>query len=58
MNLKFEKKEYVAPKLTFIDMRGDMYLLAGSPNDGPDFDVEESGDEFGFNLNEGADRIA
>ena len=56
MKLKFEKKEYVAPKLSFIDMRGDMLLLAGS--DGPDFDVDEYDDEFGFNLNEGADRIA
>ena len=57
MNLKFEKKEYVAPKLTFIDMRGDMYLLAGSgEGDGPEAD--EYDDEFGFNLNEGADRIA
>ena len=37
MNLKFEKKEYVAPKLSFIDMRGEMYLLAGS-GDGPDAD--------------------
>ena len=60
MNLKFEKKEYVAPMLTFIDMRSEMYLLAGSPtdDDGPGFGVEESDDEFGFNLNEGADRIA
>ena len=24
----------------------------------PDFDVDEYDDEFGFNLNEGADRIA
>ena len=56
MNLKFEKKEYVAPKLTFIDMRGDMYLLAGSGGDGPDADDYD--DELGFNLNEGADRIA
>lgn len=54
MNLKFEKKEYVAPKLTFIDMRGDMYLLSGSGGDGPD--AMESDDEFGFNLNEGANR--
>lgn len=52
MNLKFEKKEYIAPKLTFIDMRGDMYLLAGSP------EADEYDDELGFNLNEGADRIA
>lgn len=56
MNLKFEKKEYVAPKLTFIDMCGDMYLLAGSGGDGPDADDYD--DELGFNLNEGADRIA
>jgi hypothetical protein len=56
MNLKFEKKEYVAPKLSFIDMRGDLYLLSGSREDGPD--AMESDDEFGFNLNEGADRIA
>jgi len=55
MNLKFEKKEYVAPKLTFIDMRGESCLLAGS-GEGPDAD--EYDDEFGFNLNEGADRIA
>ena len=53
MNLKFEKKEYVAPKLSFIDMRGEMYLLAGS-GEGPDADAYD--DELGFNLNEGASR--
>ena len=53
MNIKFEKKEYLAPKMSFIDMRGDMYLHSGS---GPDFDVEESDDEFGFKLNQGTDR--
>ena len=51
MNLKFEKKEYVAPKMTFIDMRGDLYLLASS---GPEAD--EYDDEFGFNLGKGTDR--
>lgn len=56
MNLKFEKKEYIAPKLTFIDMRNDMYLLACSPDECPDADGYD--DELGFNLNEGADRIA
>ncbi len=56
MNIKFEKKEYLTPKMSFIDLRGDMFLLAGS--EGPDFDVEESDDEFGFNLNNGANRHA
>ena len=53
MNLKFEKKEYEAPKLSIIDMRGEFSLLAGS-GDGPDAD--EYDDELGFNLNEGANR--
>lgn len=53
MNLKFEKKEYVAPKLSILDMRGEFSLLAGS-GDGPDAD--EYDDELGFNLNEGANR--
>ena len=56
MNLD-EKKKYVAPALTILDMRGDLYLLDCS---GGDCDVQqgEYDDEFGFNLNEGADRIA
>ena len=53
MTIKFEKKEYLAPKMSFIDMRSDMFLLAGS-GEGPDAD--EWDDEFGFKLNQGTDR--
>lgn len=58
MKVEFLKKEYVAPKMTFLDMRGEMSLLAGSGpfNDGSDAD--EYDDEFGFNLNKGTDRHA
>lgn len=55
MKFYWEKKEYKAPKLSVLDMRGESCLLAGS-GEGPDAD--EYDDEFGFNLNEGADRIA
>ena len=53
MNLKTEKKEYIAPKMSLIDMRGDLFLLSGS-GDGPEADGYD--DEFGFNLNDGANR--
>ena len=58
MKVEFLKKEYVAPKMTFLDMRGEMSLLAGSGpfNDGSDAD--EYDDEFGFTLNKGTDRHA
>ena len=58
MKVEFLKKEYVAPKMSILDMRGDMSLLAGSGpfNDGSDAD--EYDDEFGFNLNKGTDRHA
>ena len=58
MKVELLKKEYVAPKMTFLDMRGEMSLLAGSGpfNDGSDAD--EYDDEFGFNLNKGTDRHA
>ena len=58
MKTEFWKKEYVAPKMTILDMRGEMSLLAGSGpfNDGSDAD--EYDDEFGFNLNKGTDRHA
>ena len=58
MKAEFLKKEYVAPKMTILDMRGEMSLLAGSGpfNDGSDAD--EYDDEFGFNLNKGTDRHA
>ena len=58
MKVVFWKKEYVAPKMTVLDMRGEMSLLAGSGpfNDGSDAD--EYDDEFGFNLNKGTDRHA
>ena len=56
MNLNVNKKEYVAPTLTLLDMRGDFYLLSCS---GGDCDVEQGDydDELGFNLNEGASRL-
>lgn len=58
MNVEFFKKEYTAPKMSILDMRGEMSLLAGSSpfNDGSDAD--EYDDEFGFNLNKGTDRHA
>lgn len=58
MKVEFFKKEYVAPKMSILDMRGDMSLLAGSGpfNDGSDAD--EYDDEFGFNLSKGMDRHA
>lgn len=58
MKVEFWKKEYVAPKMSILDMRGDMSLLAGSGpfNDGSDAD--EYDDEFGFNLSKGMDRHA
>ena len=58
MKVEFLKKEYVAPKMTILDMRGEMSLLAGSGpfNDGSDAD--EYDDEFGFNLNKGMVRHA
>jgi len=45
----------MAPRMSMLDMRGDLYLLSCS---GGDCDVEtgEYDDEFGFNLNEGANR--
>lgn len=55
MNIFFEKKEYRAPKLRIIDMRGDTSLLAGS-GEGPDAD--EYDDEFGLNHNTEMDRHA
>ena len=58
MKVVFWKKEYVAPKMTILDMRGEMSLLAGS---GPFDDgsaADEYDDEFGFNLNKGTDRHA
>ena len=60
MKVEFLKKEYVAPKMRTLDMRGDMSLLSGSP-DGPfkdGSDADEYDDEFGFNLNKGTDRHA
>ncbi|WP_405334976.1 hypothetical protein [Fibrobacter sp.] len=60
MKNTFWKKEYVAPKMSTLDMRGDMSLLSGSPdgpfNDGSD--AEGYDDELGFNLNKGTDRHA
>lgn len=57
MNIEIEKKKYLAPRMSVLDMSGDLYLLSCS---GGDCDVEQGDydDEFGFNLNEGADRIA
>lgn len=53
----WEKKEYKAPKLSIIDMRGETSLLAGSGLDeGPDAD--EYDDEFGLNNNSGTNRHA
>ena len=39
--------------MSFIDMRGDLFLLSGS-GEGPD--AVEYDDEFGFKLNQGTDR--
>ena len=58
MNVPFAKKEYTAPKLSVLDMRGDLSLLAGSGpfNDGSDAD--EYDDEFGFDILKGTSRHA
>lgn len=58
MKVEFLKKEYVAPKMTILDMRGEMSLLAGSGPFDDGSDADEYDDEFGFNLNKGTDRHA
>ena len=58
MKVVFWKKEYVAPKMTLLDMRGEMSLLAGSGPFDDGSDADEYDDEFGFNLNKGTDRHA
>ena len=58
MKVEFWKKEYVAPKMTVLDMRGEMSLLAGSGPFDDGSDADEYDDEFGFNLNKGTDRHA
>ena len=58
MKVVFWKKEYVAPKMTVLDMRGEMSLLAGSGPCDDGSDADEYDDEFGFNLNKGTDRHA
>lgn len=58
MKTEFWKKEYVAPKMTILDMRGEMSLLAGSGPFDDGSDADEYDDEFGFNLNKGMDRHA
>ncbi|MBR2090567.1 MAG: hypothetical protein IJ905_09440 [Fibrobacter sp.] len=58
MKVVFWKKEYVAPKMTVLDMRGEMSLLAGSGPFDDGSDADEYDDEFGFNLNKGTDRHA
>jgi hypothetical protein len=58
MKVVFWKKEYVAPKMTILDMRGEMSLLAGSGPFDDGSDADEYDDEFGFNLNKGMDRHA
>lgn len=58
MKVDFWKKEYVAPKMTILDMRGEMSLLAGSGPFDDGSDADEYDDEFGFNLNKGTDRHA
>ncbi|WP_405343055.1 hypothetical protein [Fibrobacter sp.] len=58
MKTEFWKKEYVAPKMTILDMRGEMSLLAGSGPFDDGSDADEYDDEFGFNLNKGTDRHA
>ena len=55
MKVEFWKKEYVAPKMTILDMRGEMSLLAGSGPFDDGSDADEYDDEFGFNLNKGTD---
>lgn len=58
MKVVFWKKEYIAPKMTVLDMRGEMSLLAGSGPFDDGSDADEYDDEFGFNLNKGTDRHA
>ena len=58
MKVDFFKKEYTAPKMSILDMRGEMSLLAGSGPFDDGSDADEYDDEFGFNLNKGTDRHA
>ena len=58
MKEPFWKKKYVAPKMSVLDMRGDMSLLAGSGPFDDGSDADEYDDEFGFNLDKGANRHA
>lgn len=46
MNMIFEKKNYSAPKMSVVEMRGQLNLLQGSTYDAPN--VEEYDDELGF----------
>lgn len=54
MKSLFEKKEYKAPKMSILDMRGKMCLLAGSEP----FETDEYDDEFGFTQSNGTNRHA
>jgi hypothetical protein len=58
MKNTFWKKEYVAPKMSTLDMRGDKSLLVGSGPFEDGSDAEGYDDELGFNLNKGTDRHA
>lgn len=55
MNIKTEKKLYMAPEMTIQEMSNSFSLLAGSTEGAPD--VEEYGDELGFAIKD-SDRKA
>ncbi len=55
MNVEVEKKKYVAPSMTILDMGCSAFLLSCSGGD-CDVDQGEYDDEFGFNLDGKADR--
>ena len=58
MKVPFAKKEYAAPKLSILDMRGELSLLAGSGPFDDGSDADEYDDEFGFDLHKGTNRHA
>ena len=57
VNIKLEKKEYVAPFMTILDMGSKAAFLSCSGGD-CDVDQGEYDDEFGFDLHKGTNRHA
>jgi hypothetical protein len=55
VNIKLEKKEYVAPVMPILDMGSKAAFLSCSGGD-CDVDQGEYDDEFGFNHHDGMNR--